>query len=852
MPRARTVLAPSALSLVVLACPAVAQPLGAQEASWTPPTAAHGSWCGTIAEEGVGPTAPHAPRLRPMDAGDANRVSAWGPCTEDGSRLDILIVYTPAVLANEGGLSGVQALAADAIAELNLVFANSGIPTTAVLAGLREVSYTESGNLSTDLAYLRGPADGFLDDVHTWRNDDRADLVCMLVQSAGVLGIANYAVQAGYQPRPDLAFSVVQANAVGSGNPVFSHEIGHNLGLQHQSAADPCVLSAADTNGHAYVEPTDAFQTVMATGSTAPHEFRFSDPGVLVGGLPAGMPGDAENALVAAQSVSVASRFRNRDQNNDGVCDTDQIAADPALDCNLNGILDQYETDLNGNGIPDDCDIAGGASLDLDLDGVPDEAELARIYVDADAAPGGDGASWATAMHDLQDALSLARASMDTAEIWIAEGTYTPGLYKADKFDLVGGVALLGGFDGTETLETQRDPDAHLTILSGDLAGDDDGDFTFRDDNSVTVVYAYAETGTITLDGLTITGGHSVDKRFCQSGGTGIAEGGGVFALFGELELINCRVVGNAAYRGGGLFLPDVTSWGLTDTVVSYNRAIGDPAGASSAGAYLTAALLPGNVTRCEFRGNIADGGSGAVFFIGGTPIVTDTVFVGNVTRGLGGNAGFYARLLDNAVFNNITVAYNVNETFSIAAGVNIRSSSTGSLTNSLIYGNKVYYNSGSEYTALGSQAQILDGFVVSNTSFQYYDGSIPGANLDSNDPLFADDLGPDGLPLTGDEDVRPGPGSPAIDSGDDALTSSVIDLDGNPRFVGTVDRGAYEAQPPACQPDVNLDGILDNGDIGAFVAAFLAGQPVADFNSDGILDNGDIGAFVAAFLAGC
>ena len=64
MPRTRTVLAPSALSLVVLACPAVAQPLETHEAFWTPPTAAHGSWCGTIAEEGVGPTAPHAPRLR--------------------------------------------------------------------------------------------------------------------------------------------------------------------------------------------------------------------------------------------------------------------------------------------------------------------------------------------------------------------------------------------------------------------------------------------------------------------------------------------------------------------------------------------------------------------------------------------------------------------------------------------------------------------------------------------------------------------------------------------------------------------------------------------------------------------
>ncbi|MFG0305066.1 MAG: GC-type dockerin domain-anchored protein [Phycisphaerales bacterium JB040] len=54
------------------------------------------------------------------------------------------------------------------------------------------------------------------------------------------------------------------------------------------------------------------------------------------------------------------------------------------------------------------------------------------------------------------------------------------------------------------------------------------------------------------------------------------------------------------------------------------------------------------------------------------------------------------------------------------------------------------------------------------------------------------------------------------------------------------------------CPADVNDDGILDNGDIGAFVTGFLAGDPAADFNNDGILDNGDIGAFVSVFLAGC
>ncbi|MFT5422903.1 MAG: hypothetical protein ACI89L_000672 [Phycisphaerales bacterium] len=56
----------------------------------------------------------------------------------------------------------------------------------------------------------------------------------------------------------------------------------------------------------------------------------------------------------------------------------------------------------------------------------------------------------------------------------------------------------------------------------------------------------------------------------------------------------------------------------------------------------------------------------------------------------------------------------------------------------------------------------------------------------------------------------------------------------------------------PDCPADLNGDGIADNGDIGAFVQLFLAGDLAADFNGDGILDNGDIGAFVLVFLAGC
>jgi hypothetical protein len=78
---------------------------------------------------------------------------------------------------------------------------------------------------------------------------------------------------------------------------------------------------------------------------------------------------------------------------------------------------------------------------------------------------------WTTAC-DLQYAISLAPSG---DEIWVAAGIYKPihdGNLKT-AFTLKSGVAIYGGFNGTETSREERDADAHLTILSGDL-GDDD------------------------------------------------------------------------------------------------------------------------------------------------------------------------------------------------------------------------------------------------------------------------------------------------------------------------------------------------------------------------------------------
>jgi len=160
------------------------------------------------------------------------------------------------------------------------------------------------------------------------------------------------------------------------------------------------------------------------------------------------------------------------------------------------------------------------------------------IFVDDDAAGANDGSSWSNAFVFLQDALAQV-ASGD--EIWVAAGTYRPdqgfsevvaGLDRDASFRLVDGVALYGGFAGIETSIKQRDVEANLTVLSGDLMGNDvpvactddlpdcvaTGRRCFNEscilkdhigDNSYTVVLALGVSAATVLDGFTITGGYA-------------------------------------------------------------------------------------------------------------------------------------------------------------------------------------------------------------------------------------------------------------------------------------------------------------------------------------------------------
>jgi hypothetical protein len=266
---------------------------------------------------------------------------------------------------------------------------------------------------------------------------------------------------------------------------------------------------------------------------------------------------------------------------------------------------------------------------------------ICRVKGDSKAAPE-DGSNWDKAYADLQSAL----ANTACNEIWVAVGTYKPssGEGRGVTYSLRSGVALYGGFAGNEAQRDKRDWKANITILSGDLNGNDNATITAdeatRTDNAYHVLYADSGVdASAILDGFTVTGGNA--------NGSGNNENvGGGMNCEGSPTLRNISFSRNAAAESGG---------GMDNA--------GSPA-----------------LTEVTFSGNVGKTGGG--FANGGTrkPTLRNVSFIGNAALYFGGglhNSGHMD--LANVTFAGNTAAF---------SGGGLFNNGPATLTNATFAGN--------------------------------------------------------------------------------------------------------------------------------------------------------------------
>jgi predicted outer membrane repeat protein len=394
------------------------------------------------------------------------------------------------------------------------------------------------------------------------------------------------------------------------------------------------------------------------------------------------------------------------------------------------------------------------------------------LYVDAAAlGPAHDGTSWATAFTDLQAALAGAGVS---DEVWVAAGTYKPTATtdRAISFALKAGVAIYGGFAGTETLRSERDSANRVTILSGDI-----GTPGVATDNSYHVVTALSPVDSSTiLDGFTITGGRADGPAAAGQD----MRGGGLYVSGANPTFAKVIIIANyAANRGGGVRVESggasFSSCRFESNFTNGGLALGVSFGGGAISAGSVAAGL--KIDRCVFKGNgSGESTSGGAIHATNATTITNSLFFQNLP-----NAIVFVQS-GNSILN-CTI------TGSSGYGLSFFGGASNTIGNSILFGN--------------ATGQIFLGF-SSGVSVSYCDvqggGFGPGpGNLDAN-PLFENAAG---------GDYRLGSGSPAIDAGSNSLQPFTTDLAGLPRFfddplvadtgAGTapiVDMGAYERLP--------------------------------------------------------
>ena len=427
-------------------------------------------------------------------------------------------------------------------------------------------------------------------------------------------------------------------------------------------------------------------------------------------------------------------------------------------------------------------------------------------YVDVTATGANNGSSWTDAFSGAGGLTAALAASVSGDEIWVADGTYTPSTsgVRGTSFTFKNGVTVYGGFAGGETSVAQRNFVANVTILSGDLAGNDGANvFT---DNSFHVLNGAGSNSTAIYDGFTVRGGNA-------NSAANDDRGGGILCLAGaNPTLRNCIFTANRCTFGGGAGY--INSASPTFLSCTFDANLGSNFG----GAFDMANGVGATFDRCVFKNNSA-ARAGAIEIFGSSPVkVSNSLFFNNTSTGAGGGGAIYI------------------------------SSSAAQIRNCTVIGNTATANAGGGILASGGSPTIVNCIVMQNTgtggmnataqitptgmavSYSLVAPAYTGTGNLSTLPSFN---------TCGAYPYRLAAGSAGIDAGSNAgaAASFPLDLGGSPRFVdvpsvantgvGTgalVDMGCYEADV-----DCNANGIPD--------ACDLASGTSLDVNVNGIPD---------------
>lgn len=446
------------------------------------------------------------------------------------------------------------------------------------------------------------------------------------------------------------------------------------------------------------------------------------------------------------------------------------------------------------------------------------------LYVTQTGAGLRDGSSWSNALgaNQLQIAINAAANCGGNGQVWVTAGVYKPTTTtnRTISFSMRNGVAIYGGFLGTETALSDRpaiNPVAgqpSSTTLSGDI-----GSLGTTSDNSFQVISNPASlslTTTAVLDGFVITGG---------AGGT---LGGGLSNDACSPTIRNCSFVSNAVLvtsgstsRGGAMYNGNSSSPQLTNCRFEGNSISGSNGNISYGGAISNFTNSSPLLVNCIFLGNSVSGstsnyGGAMANNINSNPQLINCSFLNNSASGGSTSRG-------GAINNgNACTPQLINCSFlnnSVSGGANNQGGAIANNTSSAQLTNCVLFSNGSDNTFYNVSSPTVASITA---TYSLFDNKVTGYTSDPTN------LTASNSPFASTTSTQLASGSPAINTGSNQAYQTAggpaTDLAGNTRIQqALIDMGAYESQS-SCTLPLSAGASLPQANVGVTISLTASG----------------------------
>ncbi|HPD48465.1 MAG TPA: right-handed parallel beta-helix repeat-containing protein [Anaerohalosphaeraceae bacterium] len=412
------------------------------------------------------------------------------------------------------------------------------------------------------------------------------------------------------------------------------------------------------------------------------------------------------------------------------------------------------------------------------------------IYVDETATGYNNGTNWQDAYVDLQSALTRARdvvpVEIGPYTIYVAQGTYSPGDYVKNTFELPDGLSMYGGFKTGGCDFIDRNPDRYRTILTGYIGLDENEEI-------------------VRNEAVVMMGNDTVLDSFVIQQGSYY----GVYGMNVSFAVTYCVLADNQQYGlfavGGGVVLRSCTIKGNGYNGIYHE---GQP--------YVIA------IDNCELLQN----GRSAVFSQDSTPQIRNSTVCGNGFSAVGyPGVRIIAPESVPTLLNN-SIAYNRRTGISFADNdPNAWEWDYPDIQNCILWynnddGDQMAGCAGTQYSCV-FDPNHADGTDYTLDAYGNFSGNPGFAYEYSDDPNVI-------------LNVHLAYDSPCTDMGSDLLPySEQLDIDGEERVIGDyVDIGADEVY--SCDDDLTEDDISN---------------PV-DWTADGIVNFNEYCIFAEAWLS--